>query len=249
MSKKIVTPIFQFGTSRFLQAHADLFIHEALEAGDAAGPLTVVAISGSASGRARLQALTRDAGYPVIIRGLEAGRPVEREVRVKSIRRAMDAEDDWPQLVQLFAEQADFVVSNTTEAGFSVPHDLVVDLMRRPTVPPLGYPARLLVLLAERFARSARAVVMLPTELVPRNGDALKAAVISLAQRSGAPDALLSFLAEDCVFANSLVDRIVSSAITPAGAVAEPYALWAIEAQSETETTLPTSLRNDGRRP
>lgn len=54
----------------------------------------------------------------------------------------------------------------------------------------------------------------------------------SLAQRSGAPDALLSFLAEDCVFANSLVDRIVSSAIRPAGAVAEPYALWAIEAQA-----------------
>jgi tagaturonate reductase len=31
------------------------------------------------------------------------------------------------------------------------------------------------------------------------------------------------------VWANSLVDRIVSEALEPAGAVAEPYALWAIE--------------------
>ena len=232
MPEQITTPVFQFGTSRFLQAHADLFIHEASEAGSPSGPVTVVAISGSAAGRARLQALASDEGYPVVIRGLEAGGRVEREIRVKSIRRAVDAELDWQRLVTLFAEQADFVISNTTEAGLAVPPDLVVDLTGRPSVPPAGYPAKLLVLLAARFAASARPVVMLPTELVPRNGDTLKAAVVSLAQRSGAPDDLLSFLAEDCVFANSLVDRIVSSAIAPAGAVAEPYALWAIEAQT-----------------
>jgi len=232
MPAEIATPVFQFGTSRFLQAHADLFIHEASEAGSPSGPVTVVAISGSAAGRARLHALARDEGYPVIIRGLEAGRRVEAEIRVKSIRRALDAELDWARLVALFGEQADFVVSNTTEAGLAFPPNLVVDLTSRVSVPPAGYPAKLLVLLAERFAASGRPVVMLPTELVERNGDTLKGAVISLAQRSRAPDALLSFLAEDCVFANSLVDRIVSAAITPAGAVAEPYALWAIEAQA-----------------
>ena len=32
-------------------------------------------------------------------------------------------------------------------------------------------------------------------------------------------------------WANSLVDRIVSEPLAPAGAVAEPYALWAIEDQ------------------
>src|SRR5207344_1825469 len=33
------------------------------------------------------------------------------------------------------------------------------------------------------------------------------------------------------VWANSLVDRIVSEALDPVGAVAEPYALWAVEKQ------------------
>jgi tagaturonate reductase len=36
-------------------------------------------------------------------------------------------------------------------------------------------------------------------------------------------------IGEDCVWVNSLVDRIVSQPIEPLGAVAEPYALWAIE--------------------
>lgn len=225
MTNEIVTPIFQFGTSRFLQAHAALFVHEAQATGDASGPITVVAISGSAAGRARLQAIARDEGYPVVIRGLEAGQRVEREIRVKSIRRALDAEVDWPSLVTLFAEQADFVVSNTAEAGLTVQSDLAIDLTRRPDVAPPGYPAKLLALLAQRFGVSARPVVVLPTELVQRN-------LVALAKRSRASDALLSFIADDCVFANSLVDRIVSSAIEPVGAIAEPYALWAIEKQA-----------------
>lgn len=235
MTNEIVTPIFQFGTSRFLQAHAALFVHEALSAGDAVGPITVVAISGSASGRARLRALARDEGYPVVIRGLEKGHHVEREICVKSIRRALDAELDWSELTTLFAEQAEFVVSNTTEAGLTVPPDLVVDLTGGRGPAPTGYPAKLLVLLAHRFAVSARPVVLLPTELVQRNGDTLEEALIVLGKRSGASDALLSFIGDDCVFTNSLVDRIVSSAIEPVGAIAEPYALWAIEKQSGLE--------------
>lgn len=98
-----------------------LFSIDPLATGEAAGPITVVAISGSASDRARLQALARAEGYPVIIRGLEHGPRVEREICVKSIRHALDAEIDWPRLVTLFAEQADFVVSNTTEAGLTMP--------------------------------------------------------------------------------------------------------------------------------
>ena len=171
MPEEIVTPVFQFGTSRFLQAHADLFIHEASEAGSPSGPVTVVAISGSAAGRARLQALASDEGYPVVIRGLEAGRRVEREIRVKSIRRALDAEltgHGWSP----FSPNRPISWSRTRLRRASPFHPIsssisraVHRFLRR------GIPLKLLVLLAARFAASARPVVMLPTELVPRNGD------------------------------------------------------------------------------
>ena len=35
--------------------------------------------------------------------------------------------------------------------------------------------------------------------------------------------------ADAVVFGNTLVDRIVSQDIEPVGAIAEPYALWAIQ--------------------
>ena len=42
----------------------------------------------------------------------------------------------------------------------------------------------------------------------------------------------VQWLKESVVFTDTLVDRIVSAAIEPIGAVAEPYALWAIRAGS-----------------
>ncbi len=46
------------------------------------------------------------------------------------------------------------------------------------------------------------------------------------------PDDFIAWLRDGCVWANSLVDRIVTEALEPAGAVTEPYALWAIEKQA-----------------
>lgn len=227
----IATPVVQFGTSRFLQAHADLFIHEAAQAGQEAGPVTIVAGSGSPSGRSRLQAFNDREGYPVIIRGLEAGEPMERRIQVRSIVRGIDAEADWADLTRIFVQEAAFVISNTTEAGFAVPHGLRLDLTRPSDAAPPGFPARLLALLAVRFLSDAPGLTILPTELVGRNGDTLKGIVLALARDNGASGAFLHWIESECVFANSLVDRIVSAPLDPAGAVAEPYALWAIEAQ------------------
>ena len=55
--------------------------------------------------------------------------------------------------------------------------------------------------------------------------------VAAIAGRSRLPAEFALWLETECVWANSLVDRIVSGALEPAGAVAEPYALWAIERQ------------------
>lgn len=207
-------------------------MHEAREAGQDAGPVTVVAGSGSAANRARLAAFNDPTGFPVVIRGLENGVPVERSVQVRSVARGLDAEADWAELVTAFtAEAARFVLSNTTEAGFAVPAGLALDLAHPAEAAPPSYPARLLALLAARFAAGGSGLVVLPTELVGRNGDTLRGVVTGLARASGAPDALSHWLEYDCIWANSLVDRIVSEPIEPAGAVAEPYALWAVEAQ------------------
>lgn len=222
----VKTTIFQFGTSRFLQAHADLFVSQS------DGPkISVIASSGSTQGRARLAALSHEDGYQVLIRGLEKGKFIERRETVHSIAHSFDANEDWPDLTAKFVDEAEYVLSNTTERGFYVPETYVPNLQQIQTQAPEWFPAKLLALLHARFVANQRPLVVLPTELVGRNGDTLKSILLDLIGRAKAAPAFKEWLVNKCIFANSLVDRIVSQPIEPAGAIAEPYALWAVEMQ------------------
>ena len=218
--------IIQFGTSRFLQAHAALFVHEAGEAGQAVGPIAVVQASGSSDRAGRVAAFGRPGGYPVVIRGVSGADKIDRTHQVKSVDRGLSAASDWTEISRLFVEEASFVISNTGDTGYQLcPGDELLS----DDVAPKSFPAKLATLLALRWKESAASIVMLPCELVTGNGNALKAAVVESARRKTMPAAFFEWLDSDVVFANTLVDRIVSEAIDPIGAVAEPYALWVIE--------------------
>ena len=220
-----ITPIFQFGTSRFLQAHAALFIAEARAEGQDVGPITVVQTSGDPARSGRLAALAATEGYPVRIRGLHNGTVIDREQRVNSVRRTLSTATDWAELVALFAAQASYVISNTGDMGFTpCPADDGASFNQA-----MSYPAKLRLLLRARFDANRRPLTILPTELIARNGAVLKARVAMLAAND--PPDFQRWLEGDLIWVNSLVDRIVSAPIEPAGAVAEPYALWGIEDQ------------------
>ncbi|WP_457581767.1 mannitol dehydrogenase family protein [Ensifer canadensis] len=219
------TPFVQFGTSRFLQAHADLFISEALERQQAPGRITVVQTTGSAERSGRLAALTQPGGYPVAIRGLCDGKPVDEVKRVTSVARALSTNDNWDTVCHIVANEAEFLISNTGDAGYDVSGD---DLS---TYLPPSFPGKLLLLLKARFDAGGKPLTILPCELVSRNGDVLKAIVLELARERLSDPQFVFWLANAIIWANTLVDRIVSEPIEPAGAVAEPYALWAIEKQ------------------
>jgi tagaturonate reductase len=97
--------------------------------------------------------------------------------------------------------------------------------------PPRSFPAKLLDLLHHRYRHGAAPVTLYPCELVANNGSMLRGLVCKLAHEWQLDEAFLAYLEDTCVWVNSLVDRIVSEPIEPAGAVAEPYAIWVIEAQ------------------
>jgi tagaturonate reductase len=221
----MTTPILQFGTSRFLQAHADLFVSEAMEAGKALGPITVVQTSGDASRAGRIGALSAPEGFPVIIRGLEDGKPVERELRVRSVSRSLSTQANWEEVTRTFVEEARVVLSNTGDKGYALVDGDMVDGV------PRSFPMKLLALLHARFRGGGMPLTILPCELISRNGEVLQRLIVDLASRH-IPDALfVSWLTDRVIWGNTLVDRIVSEPIEPAGAIAEPYAIWAIERQ------------------
>lgn len=219
--------IIQFGTSRFLQAHAALFVHEAQQSGQDVGPIAVVQVSGASSRSGRVAAFGNPQGYPVIIRGMSDGQPLNRTIQVTSVDRGLSAMGHWRELSKLFAEEAEFVVSNTGDTGYQTwPEE---DRFGSDDDVPRSFPAKLAALLVQRWQASARPLVILPCELITGNGHVLKQAVVDCARLNNVAAGFYDWLDGHVAFAETLVDRIVSEPIEPIGAVAEPYALWAIK--------------------
>jgi len=228
-------PILQFGTSRFLLAHVDLFVSEALAqgpAGRALGGITLVQSTSNPASAARVAALASGAGYPVRIRGLADGQRVDRTVQGTAIKEAFQADAQWPQLREACLRDVQVIVSNTADRGYQLDDGDGPALLADGSPAPRSFPAKLVVLLHGRWQANPDAPLsLLPCELIENNGNVLRDLVMSLAARWQLDAAFIAWLRDHCVWANSLVDRIVSEAIEPVGAVAEPYALWAIEAQ------------------
>ena len=85
------------------------------------------------------------------------------------------------------------------------------------------------------FRAGAEPITLFPCELTPANGQVLRGVVLDVLDRWQVPAKARRWVEEECVWVNSLVDRIVSEPLEPLGAVAEPYALWAIEDQPGLE--------------
>jgi tagaturonate reductase len=226
--------IIQFGTSRFLQAHVDLFVHQARLSGEAIGPITVVKTTFGQERAGRIPALKRGLPFPVRIRGIMDGGVIDETIEVASVDQAFDAQDEWPAVVRCFAQEAEIAVSNVGDRGYD---RLVEDAAHEfsSQTAPRSFPAKLLALLLARFREGGRPLLFLPTELVSGNGSRLAEVVSDLAAASCQPDSFRVWLGRSVVFADTLVDRIVSEPIEPVGAIAEPYALWAIRRGSFVE--------------
>ena len=229
-------PILQFGTSRFLQAHVDLFVSEALAgvpgAGDALGGITVVQTTDRADGAARIAALAAGGGYPVRIRGLAGGERIDRTVTCTAVREAWQAGAQWPALRAAVAGEVQVIVSNTADKGYLLDDRDGPAALAGGSPAPHSFPAKLLVLLFGRWQAAPTApLTLLPCELVENNGDVLRDVVTGLARQWDLPDGFIEWQRSFCMWGKSLVDRIVSEAIEPVGAVAEPYAVWVVERQ------------------
>jgi tagaturonate reductase len=222
--------ILQFGAGRFLRAFADLFIHQANEEGQNIGRIVVV----QSTGDERATAINRQKGrYHVAVRGYESGAVVDRVETSASISRALVAASQWDEVRALACSpELRIILSNTTESGYNLdPTDTPND------APPRSFPAKLLAVLRERFAAGRPGLTIVPCELREHNADTLRALLLQLARGWNLLDAFAVWLQRECVWLNTLVDRIVVD--PPADhplrvedallAVCEPYSLWAIQ--------------------
>jgi tagaturonate reductase len=220
----MVFPILQFGTSRFLQAHFDLFVDQGYAEGPGERKIAVVQTTSSPDSARRLAFFDTGEPYIVRVRGLDGEKLVDQAVSVASIGRGVDANADWAEVERLFVDEARWIVSNTGDRGYELDEADASD-----AGVPRAFPAKLAKLLHARFRAGRPPPTLFPCELIEDNGDKLRALVLQVAKAWSLGADFERWLAEDCLWINSLVDRIVSEPLEPAGAVAEPYALWAVE--------------------
>lgn len=245
--------VLQFGEGNFLRAFVDWMIGRMNARGLFNGSVVVV----QPIPHGMVDKINEQGGlYTVLLRGIQGGTPVEEKEIVTSISRGLNPYSDFPGLLKC-AENPDlrFVVSNTTEAGIAFS-----ETDRAADAPPSSFPGKLTAFLYHRFKHfhgvSARGCVMLPCELIERNGDTLKQTVLRTARHWSLDSVFLDWLAQHNEFTNTLVDRIVTgfpkdefAALTAALGyqdellvAGEIFHSWVIESRWDLADELPLPL-------
>lgn len=248
--------VLQFGTGVLLRGLPDYFIDKANRQGLFNGRIVVVkSTSGDTAAFDK-----QDGLYTHCVRGLQDGQRLEENIINSSISRVLSAQKDWEQVMECAHDHnIQVIISNTTEVGIQLVHDDIRHL------PPRSYPGKLLAFLHERFKAFGGSLhsglVIVPTELIPDNGNKLQSIVLELAHLNGLQDDFIEWLETANHFCNSLVDRIVPG--RPEGEtlaalqeelgyrdqlliMSEVYRLWAIEGDEKIRSVLSFAAADEG---
>ena len=230
--------VIQFGEGGFLRGFADWMLQKLNDKGLFDGSVAVVQpIREGMCDRLSAQ----DCLYTHIIRGAEG---VEVSV-IDVIDRCVKPYEDFDAYLAL-AElpEARFIISNTTESGIEYRES-----DRAKDSPPESFPAKLTLLLKRRFDLGLRGFIILPCELIDRNGDNLKDCVRRYAKLWNFGEDFSLWLERENIFCNTLVDRINTG--YPKGEelelgydddmvnTSEFFHLWVIETNADIEAELP----------
>ena len=199
--------VLQIGEGNFLRGFADWMIDTANEQGILGS--SIVLCQPIAAGLGDM--INKQKGqYTLIMRGLKDGRATRVVHPVSSVKCCLNPYQDFDAVKQVAASaELKVIISNTTEAGIAYNPDDRLD-----QTPPSSYPAKLCALLHHRFTvlggTAESGLVILPVELIDRNGDNLKRIVLDYAAQWNLGDAFTRWICDHNCFANTLVDRIVT---------------------------------------
>lgn len=238
--------MIQFGEGNFMRAFVDWQLHQMNKQGLFNGSAVLVQPIGQGLG----ETLTEQDGlYTVLLNGILQGKSVTSSEIVTSVSRVINPYGDYDAFLALAENDGlEFITSNTTEAGIAYrPED------RPDDAPPASFPAKLTALLHKRFTLGKKGFVIIPCELIDRNGEKLREIVRQYAEdwRLGAD--FLAWLDRENTFCCSLVDRIVPGYPRDKAAelveqlgyedklmvTAEPFLFWVIEGPSRLADRLP----------
>lgn len=237
--------IIQFGEGNFLRGFADYFIHKLNEKGLYSGKAVIV----QPIAKGLCDKINEQNGvYNLFLRGIENSKEVNEHTEIHSISRAINPYEDFEAFLDLAKnEDFRFIISNTTEAGIAYDPDCRVS-----DAPPSSFPAKLTLLLYERFKAKLPGFIIFACELIDNNGKELQKCVLKYIQQWQLGEDFFEWVISENKFCNTLVDRIVTGypkdeAETLCREIgwndqlldtAEIFHLWVIEGDFEDELPL-----------
>lgn len=254
-TKKQPIKIVQFGEGNFLRAFVGSAIQELNKKANFDGGIAVVQPipKGMIS-----QLNAQDGLYTLFCKGIKNGKVVNEKEIITNMVQTINPYTAFENYLALAKEpELQFIVSNTTEAGIAFDTSDTAEMG-----PPHSFPAKLTVLLHQRFnhfkGAKNKGLTIIPCELINHNADTLKKYIMEYSVLWNLDDSFTSWLQDACSFHNSLVDRIVTgypkhdldsytSQLDYADKLivsTETFFLWVIEGDSELKSKLPFHKTN-----
>ena len=234
--------VIQFGEGGFLRAFVDWMLDKLNKSGlsDAKAVIVQPIEMGMCD-----KLMEQDCLYTHILRGVENGKEVVEQTVIGSVSRCVNPYTDYDAYIALAKDKNfRFVVSNTTESGITYAPEVLTE----GTI-PTSFPAKVTLLLLERFKAGLDGFIFLPCELIDRNGDKLRECVLKYAADWNLGEDFVNFVKEKNTFCTTLVDRIVTgypkdekidlSYTDNMIDTSEYFHLWVIETDADIEAELP----------
>ncbi|MFZ5988748.1 MAG: tagaturonate reductase [Bacillota bacterium] len=199
--------VLQFGEGNFLRGFVDWMFNRMNLKGLFNG--SVVVVQPIREGMADM--INQQEGlYTLYLRGIKRGDIVKTKELVTSVSRCINMYQDFDEYLKLAQNpELRVIVSNTTEAGIAYnPEDRLED------APPSSFPGKLTVFLHKRYEAFKgdmnKGFIIIPCELIDRNGDSLKNIVLMLARDWKLGEGFIEWIEKANFFLNTLVDRIIT---------------------------------------
>jgi tagaturonate reductase len=205
---EVLNPIkvVQFGEGNFLRAFVDYAFQELNDSLEFNAGIAVV----QPIENGMVDMLNNQDGlYTLFLKGLTKGQEIQEKKLITNLVTGINPYVNFQDFLALAKEkELQFVISNTTESGIAyVSSDT-------PTMqPPSSYPAKLTLLLYERFkffnGDPSKGLCIIPCELINNNADTLKEFIIKYSNDWNLGTDFMDWVNQNNSFHNTLVDRIV----------------------------------------
>ncbi|MBD0777250.1 tagaturonate reductase [Maribacter sp. ANRC-HE7] len=250
LAESLPIKVVQFGEGNFLRAFIEYAIQKLNKEADFDAGIAVV----QPIDKGMVSMLNdQDGLYTLFTKGIKEGQEVEEKELITNIVKGIDPYADFQDFLDLAKEeQLQFIISNTTEAGIAYVATDTPDMR-----PPSSYPAKLTVLLRERYRHfdgaEDKGLTIIPCELINYNSDTLKKIILDYIGLWKLGEGFENWVLNACTFHNTLVDRIVPG--YPRDQIeaynaqldygdkllvsAETFFLWVIEGDDRLKEKLP----------